>query len=121
MFDVCGLGLALLVLLAGCSSKQTAPEPQPPSPPPPAQLANPQFRAQLHTDLGAGYYERGQMDVALEELNMAVRIDPNYAQAYNLLGLVYATLGDERKAEQNLAQALQRAPADSDVHHKWGL
>jgi type IV pilus assembly protein PilF len=120
MFTFCGLGLALLALLAGCSSKQTAPEPQQPSPPPPAQLANPQVRAQLHTDLGAGYYERGQMDVALDELNMAVKIDPSYAPAYNVLGLVYATLGDDRKAEQSFAQALQLAPADSDAHHNWG-
>jgi type IV pilus assembly protein PilF len=74
----------------------------------------------LHTDLGAGYYERGQMDVALEELNMAVKIDPNYPQAHNVLGLVYATLGDDRKAEQSFAQALQLAPSDSDVHHNWG-
>src|SRR5438093_8714032 len=117
MLDVCGLGLALLALMAGCNSKQTAPEPQPPSPPTPAQLANPQVRAQLHTDLGAGYYERGQMDVALEELNMAVRIDPGYAQAYNVFGLVYATLGDDRKAEQSFAQALQLAPSDSEVQH----
>jgi type IV pilus assembly protein PilF len=115
-----GLVLALLALLAGCSSKQTAPEPQPPEPPPPPQLASPQVRAQLHTDLGAGYYERGQMGVALDELNMAVKIDPSYAPAYNVLGLVYATLGDDRKAEQNFAQALQLAPTNSDIHHSWG-
>lgn len=115
-----GLVLALLTLLAGCSSKQTAPEPQQPEPPPPPQLARPEVRAQLHTDLGAGYYERGQMDVALEELNMAVKIDPSYAPAYNVFGLVYATLGDDRKAEQSFAQALQLAPADSDIHHNWG-
>ena len=115
-----GLVLALLALLAACSSKQTAPEPQPPEPPPPPQLASPQVRAQLHTDLGAGYYERGQMGVALDELNMAVKIDPSYPPAYNVLGLVYATLGDDRKAEQNFAQALQLAPTDSDIHHSWG-
>src|SRR6266513_6348661 len=120
MLTFCGFGLALLAALAGCSGKQTAPEPQPPSPPPPAQLANPQFRAQLHTDLGAGYYERGQMDVALEELNMAVRIDPTYAPAYNIFGLIYAVLGDDRKAEQSFAQALQLAPNDSDIRHNWG-
>jgi type IV pilus assembly protein PilF len=49
-----------------------------------------------------------------------VRIDPGYAQAYNILGLVYAVLGDDRKAEQNFAQALQLAPNDSDIHHNWG-
>ena len=58
----------------------------------------------------AGYYERGQMDVALEELNTAVKLDPNYAPAYNIYGLVYAMLGEDRKAEQNFERALQLAP-----------
>ena len=115
----CGLALGCLAL-AGCSSKPSVPEPQQPTPPPAPQLASPLVRAQLHTDLGAGYYERGQMDIALEELNMAVRIEPNYAPAYNVFGLVYAVLGDDRKAEQSFAQALQLAPNDSDIHHNWG-
>jgi len=115
----CGLALGCLAL-AGCSSKSSVPEPQQPTPPPAPQLASPLVRAQLHTDLGAGYYERGQMDIALEELNMAVRIEPNYAPAYNVFGLVYAVLGDDRKAEQSFAQALQLAPNDSDIHHNWG-
>src|SRR2546430_15174372 len=100
MLTFCGFGLALLAALAGCSGKQTAPEPQPPSPPPPAQLANPQFRAQLHTDLGAGYYERSQMDVALEELNMAVRVEPQYAPADNVLRPRDPPLGGDPQAGQ---------------------
>ena len=60
----------------------------------------------MHTDLAAGYYERGQMDVALDELNLAVTLDPNYAQAYNVYGLVYSVLGEDRKAEQNFERAL---------------
>jgi type IV pilus assembly protein PilF len=118
LYPARGLALVALTLLAACSSKPTAPEPPPPPPPP--QLAPAQVRAQLHTDLGAGYYERGQMDVALEELNQAIRIDPTYAPAYNVSALVYAYLGDERKAEQSFAQALQLAPNDSEIHHNWG-
>src|SRR5206468_11625176 len=60
------------------------------------------------------------MDVSRVVLNIAVRINPGYAPAYNVLGLVYATLGDDRKAEQSFAQALQLAPTDSDIHHNWG-
>ncbi len=74
----------------------------------------------MHTDLAAGYYERGQMDVALDELKLAVTLDPNYPQAYNVYGLVYTVLGEDRKAEQNFERALQLAPNDSDIHHNWG-
>jgi type IV pilus assembly protein PilF len=112
--------LAAVAVMAGCATKQTVQTAPEPVALPPPQLASPQVRAQLHTELGAGYYERGQMDIALEELNLAVKIDPNYAQAYNIFGLVYAVLGDDRKAEQSFAQALQLAPNDSDIHHNWG-
>ncbi|HTS21795.1 MAG TPA: type IV pilus biogenesis/stability protein PilW [Casimicrobiaceae bacterium] len=112
--------IAIAAFAAACTTKQTVQQAPEPTPLPPPQPASPQVRAQLHTELGAGYYERGQMDVALEELNTAVKIDPTYAQAYNIYGLVYAVLGDDRKAEQSFAQALQLAPNDSEIHHNWG-
>lgn len=121
-FPARSLVLATLTLLVACSGKQMLPDqplPTPVSTTPP-QLASPQVRAKLHTELGAGYYERGQMDVALEELNLAIKIEPNYAQAYNIFGLVYATLGDDRKAEQSFTRALQLAPNDAEIHHNWG-
>lgn len=114
------LGVVALALLAACSSKPTVPEPVEPTPPPAPQKAPPEVRAKLHTELGAGYYERGQMSVALEELNMAIKIDPNYAQAYNIFGLVYGYLGDDRKAQQSFTKALQLAPNDAEIHHNWG-
>jgi type IV pilus assembly protein PilF len=114
------LGIVAALALAACTTKQTVQQAPEPTPLPAPQPASPQVRAQLHTELGAGYYERGQMDVALEELNLAVKADPNYAQAYNIYGLVYATLGDDRKAEENFGRALQLAPNDSDIHHNWG-
>jgi type IV pilus assembly protein PilF len=112
--------ISVLALLGACSSRPTEPEPSPRPVSPPQQPAAPQVRAQLHTDLASGYYERGQMDVALDELKNAVALDPGYAQAYNIYGLVYATLGEDSKAEQNFQRALQLAPGDSEIHQNWG-
>lgn len=112
----------LIAFLAGCSSAPKTPAPQPAEPPPPPKQVevSPKERAQLHIDLAAGYYERGQMDVALDELNEAVKLDPNNAKAYNIYGLIYSLLGENAKAEQNFQKALQLAPQDSDLHHNWG-
>ena len=112
--------LFVLGLLGACQSK--APEPEPPRPivAPPQQPASPQIRAQLHTELASGYYERGQMEVALDELNHAVALQPDYAPAYNVYGLVYATIGEDAKAEQSFGRALQLAPGDSEIHQNWG-
>src|SRR5436853_3908659 len=114
LITICALAIV------GCNTTPKAPEPQPRVPPPPQQLASPADRARMHTDLAGGYYERAQMDIAIEELNLAVATDPGYAPAYNLYGLVYAVLGDDRKAEQSFERALALAPNDSDVHHNWG-
>ena len=119
-FAARSLLLLALALLAACSNQPSMPEPPATVSTTPPQKAPPQVRAQLHTELGAGYYERGQMEVALEELNLAIKIDPTYAQAYNISGLVYAYLGDDRKAEQSFTQALQLSPNDSETLHNWG-
>ena len=91
-----------------------------PLPPPKPQEVSPQRRAEIHTELGAGYYERGQMDIAIEELNEAVKLDPNNAKAYNIFGLVYTVLGEDAKAEQNFQRALALAPHDPDIRQNWG-
>lgn len=121
---ICALLLfATALALGGCASAPPASAPRQPDPPPaPIKLqeATPQERAKLHADLGAGYYERGRMDIALEELNEAVKLDPNDARIYNLFGLVYAMLGENARAEQNFQRALAMAPQSSDIRHNWG-
>jgi type IV pilus assembly protein PilF len=114
------LALAALLVVA-CASKEPVPA-APPEPPPPAkpQEVSPLRRAELHTELAAGYYERGQMDIALKELDEAVKLDPNNARSYNIYGLVYTVLGENAKAEQNFRQALTLSPNDSETRQNWG-
>src|SRR5260370_20970580 len=84
--------MCALAMLVGCNSTPKVPEPQPRVTPPPQQQASPVDRARMHTDLAGGYYERAQMDIAIEELNVAVATDPAYAPAYNLYHLLYPVL-----------------------------
>jgi type IV pilus assembly protein PilF len=117
--------VALAWLLAACSSpapKEPPPPPQPePQTPIKVEQVTPQRRSELHRELGAGYYERGQMDVAIDELNEAVKLDPNNAKAYNTYALVYAVLGEPQKAEQNFQRALQLSPDDPEIRQNWGF
>lgn len=77
-------------------------------------------RAQIHTDLGAAYFGSGQLGVALEELNVAIRADSSFAPAYNMLGLVYMTLREDDKAEENFRRSLSLSSADSDANNNYG-
>ncbi|HTI47164.1 MAG TPA: type IV pilus biogenesis/stability protein PilW [Casimicrobiaceae bacterium] len=116
--------VALIALaLAACASKAptNTPPAQPEQAPVKAQEATLPQRAQQHADLAAGYYERGQFDVALQELAEAQRLDPSNARVYNVYGLVYTMMGDNKKAEESFRQALSLAPNDSEIHHNWGV
>jgi type IV pilus assembly protein PilF len=120
--------VAMAALLAACQSAQKEPAPAPPptiAPSPGSQItptppATARQRAELHTELAAGYYERGQFDVALEELGVASQLDPAYPKIYNVYGLVYTMLDDPQKAESSFARALSLAPDDSEIRHNWG-
>jgi type IV pilus assembly protein PilF len=77
-------------------------------------------RARARVDLAAGYFRTGQMSVALEEAKRAAQIDPYYAEAYGLLGLIYTELDDRREAEANFQRALQLDPANPDINNNYG-
>ena len=74
----------------------------------------------LHTLLAGEYYSRGQYNVALEEANIALSGNPSYAPAYNVLGLVYMKLKDDKLAQQNFERSLDIAPNDPETHNNFG-
>ncbi len=77
-------------------------------------------RARLRLELASGYFEQGQMNVALDELKQALVIDPGFADAYNLRGLVYMRLNDNPLAEDSFRRALALNPRSADVAHNYG-
>jgi type IV pilus assembly protein PilF len=77
-------------------------------------------RARIRLELASGYFEEGKTDIALDELKQVIAIDPSYAEAYNLRGLIYMRLGDNRAAEDSFRRALQLNPRDSNVQHNYG-
>ncbi len=117
------IAAATFLLLAGCASKPAQPEvsvtePQVQLAPQPPVTAR--RRAELHTELAAGYYERAQMNVALDELKLAETEDPSYPKIYNVYGLVYTMLGEDARAESSFQRSLQMSPDNSEFHHNWG-
>lgn len=113
------LGLVLAALVAGCGTPQ--PEgPQVESTSFTGGSHDPRNRARVRTELAALYYQRGNMNVALEELRMAVAADPNYATAHGMFGLVYMDLKENQLAQTSFERALGLAPDDPDINHNFG-
>ena len=106
--------------LAGCAGGPSPTEPVTDTGTVVGEPGDPRNRAKVHTELGALYYARGNMGVALEELRIAIAADSNYALAYSMIGLVYTDLRENQLAQQNFERALRLAPNDPDVNHNYG-
>lgn len=76
--------------------------------------------AKVHTELAGEYFNRGQMEVALEEIEEALKAEANYAPAHNVLGLINMKLNEDTKALQNFTQAVKLAPDDAEIRNNYG-
>jgi type IV pilus assembly protein PilF len=113
-----GLALAAL-LLAACGTP--VPEgPKVDSPTISGTSTDPRNRARVRTELASLYLQRGNMNVALEELRLAVEADPSYATAHGVFGLAYMGLKENQLAQASFERALGLAPEDPDINHNYG-
>jgi type IV pilus assembly protein PilF len=116
------LGVALLASLAGCASLSASGSASgqggdilTPSDEPEARR-----RARIRMELAVGYFEQGQVTVALDEIKQVLVLDPDFADAYNLRGLVYMRLNDPRLAEDSFRRAMALNPRDANILHNYG-
>ena len=103
-------GLLLVIGLAGCAAQGSSKP----------QESEATQRAEIHTTLAAGYVDRGQFGVALQEAKEALQARSDFGPAYNVQGLVYMELGEYAQAEENFHKAVSLNPADSDARNNFG-
>ena len=77
-------------------------------------------RARVRLELASAYFGRGQMNVALDEVKLALAADPNLGPAFNLRGLIYGSMGEHALAEDSFKRALQLNPRDVDTMQNFG-
>jgi len=77
-------------------------------------------RARAFTDLAQAYYSRAQYKVALDELSKAITADSSFGPAYNIYGLVYMDLAEDKLAEENFRRAIELNSDDSDARTNYG-
>lgn len=113
-------GLFLAAMLAGCAGPAPDASDLQPTVNTSGNESDARNRARIHTELAAGYFELGNLGVALEEVRIAEQSDASYAPVYSVAGLIYAALKDDRRAEDNFKKALSLAPADPDTNNNFG-
>ncbi len=109
--------LALVLLLSGCAS--TGGELNPQRTGSAVERVSPVRAADINTRLGVGYLERGQIQLALEKLELAVSQDPHHVPAHLALGIVYERIGRDTRALGHLERAARLAPEDGAVHNSF--
>ena len=75
--------ILLLSLLTGCVTEKAFPEPE-------VQPAV--DRSKIHAELAGNYLQRGQIEVAIEEVNKALDLDKNNKSANYIMALIQIKL-----------------------------
>lgn len=76
--------------------------------------------ATANLSLAVEYMQRREYEKALDKLERARQADPGYALTYNTYGVLYQSLGDNTRAEQNFKRALQLGGNDSATMNNYG-
>lgn len=77
--------------------------------------------AQVNTALGREYMDRGQLEIALDKLKKAIRIDPDYVPAHTMLGILYEQIKEPRLATQHYRKAVEIKPKNGDANNNYGV
>lgn len=118
-----GLGVsALLAGLGGCASQPAASNDPivAETPGGASDEGEARRRARIRLELASNYFDEGKTTVALDEVRQVLAADPGFAEAYNLRGLIYMRLNDERQAEEGFKRALALSPRDPNILHNYG-
>jgi len=120
---VAGLLATAAVLIAACTTTTEVKGGQvttiegAPKPPTEADVRK---RAAIRLQLAATYYQKGQFSVAMEEVQRALQLDPSYADAYGLRGLISMDMGRQSEAESNFQRALQLEGDNPEILNNYG-
>lgn len=110
--------LLFIMFLHGCASSQSggALAELPTS----SDQTSDQKRANIRLQLAIGYYQQHQLEVALDEIKLALSADPAFADAYSMRALIYMEMDQMPLAEENFTKAIRLAPSNPDLSNNYG-
>ena len=66
-------------------------------------------------------HQEGKNDIALKLYNQVLKIDPNYADAHNNLGVIFQNQMNHEKAKECYEKAIAINPNYADAHNNLGI
>jgi type IV pilus assembly protein PilF len=106
---VCGaLALAAVLGLAGCASHKEAEKKQ-------------NDAATYNTQLGISYLRQGDVQLAKEKLDRALKENPDNPEVHSARAMLFDRLGLPAQADTEFKTALRLAPQDPDVSNNYAV
>jgi len=102
--------------LAGCATTSEEPVPRGG-----LDRVSPVRAAEINARLGVAYFERGQLELAMELLQTALSHDEQHVPAHVTLAMIHEQIGDERRARQHYRQAARLAPNDGGTLNSYAV
>jgi tetratricopeptide (TPR) repeat protein len=84
-----------------------------------AGAARPEKLAVAHLHRAVMRHEKGDFDAAMRDYDQAIRLKPDYADAFNSRGVLYADKGDPERAVQDYDEAIRLKPEKRTL--AWAL
>jgi tetratricopeptide (TPR) repeat protein len=75
----------------------------------------PDSLAVAHQNRGTAYLNKGDFDRAIQDYDQAIRLVPDYANAFNSRGVAYQAKGENERALQDYDQAIKLDPDDANA------
>ena len=110
-----------VALLAGCTSSETTPSRKAAGSPACSGANTDSLNVHAPLRIWPQLITRArQYKIALDELRKAIMADSGYGPAYNVYGLVYMDLAEDKLAEENFRRAIELNPNNSDARTNFG-
>jgi len=77
--------------------------------------------AQKYYESGAGFYNSGKLEEAIEAFKQAVKLQPNDPQTYYMLGMVYSKSKAYGESFESFQRAIQLWPDWPQAHFRLGV
>jgi len=103
--------LLLVMTMAGCASIEEYK----------SEEAKKERLVETQVQLGVGYYEQGNYEVALEKLEKAVEVKPDYGPAHSALALVYDKIQKYDLADKEFRRAIDLLPENGGIYNNYGV
>ena len=83
-------------------------------------VMTPHAKAQNEVALAQEYITQGKFDVALDDLQKAIKLDPSSFEAYTVLGILDEKLNRLTEADAAYAKSVKLAPNNGNVLNNYG-